>query len=184
MGLFDRIKPSSSSDSASKPTPTPETRVVFDRLPETVEDFLALPQMSLEKPAYAAALFLLAMVAYPADRDAAVRMVNALKGPQTLSPFELQFLSDRMSGADYKPRSFFVGATPENDYTPTEPYTVIVRENPYTYAQEGYAVVLLQSGGADNPRQFKLRRKGNQWFMWEQFLLSDIRPPKSSDPWA
>jgi hypothetical protein len=42
----------------------------------------------------------------------------------------------------------------------------------------------MTSGGADSPRQIKLRRKGEQWFLWEQFLLPDIRKPESSNPWA
>ena len=36
------------------------------------------------------------------------------------------------------------------------------------------------------PRQIRLRTKPStgEWFLWEQFILSDIRPPKSADPWA
>ena len=52
------------------------------------------------------------------------------------------------------------------------------------YDAEGYATLYLRSGGADSPRQVKLRRKGEQWFLWEQFLLSDIRTPAKDDPWA
>ena len=42
------------------------------------------------------------------------------------------------------------------------------------------------SGGADSARQIKLRTKPStgQWFLWEQFLLADIRKPVSADPWA
>ena len=34
--------------------------------------------------------------------------------------------------------------------------------------------------------QIKLRHKPStdQWFLWEQFLFSDIRPPVGADPWA
>ena len=69
-----------------------------------------------------------------------------------------------------------------------EPYTVTVFENPYSRSQinEGYLTLHVNSGGADSPRQIKLRHKPStgQWFLWEQFLLSDIRKPVSADPWA
>lgn len=42
----------------------------------------------------------------------------------------------------------------------------------------------IRSSGADSPRPIKLRQKGNQWFLWEQYLMPDIRKPKSADPWA
>jgi hypothetical protein len=30
-----------------------------------------------------------------------------------------------------------------------------------------------------------LRQKGDgKWMLWEQYLLPDIRVPKSADPWA
>jgi hypothetical protein len=45
--------------------------------------------------------------------------------------------------------------------------------------------LFLRSGGADNPREVVLRKKGDgQWMLWDQFLLVGIRPPKSADPWA
>ena len=113
-------------------------------------------------------------------------MLNFLKGPQPLSPYEKQFLKDRISGKEYIPFSFFQGATPDNDYTPSQPYTITIDTNPYTYQDEGYATMHIKSGGADSVRQVKLRQQGStgQWFLWEQFLLSDIRQPKSQDPWA
>ena len=61
-------------------------------------------------------------------------------------------------------------------------------ENPYSRDQfdDGYLTLYIKSGGGDNPRQVKLRTKPStgQWFLWEQFLLSDIRQPVSADPWA
>ena len=64
------------------------------------------------------------------------------------------------------------------------PITLTVSENPYSYQDEGYATLWIRSGGADSPRQVRLRRKGEQWFLWEQFLLPDIRKPAAEDPWA
>ena len=47
------------------------------------------------------------------------------------------------------------------------------------------AVGVLTSGGADNPRHIKLRKKGStgQWFLNDILCLSDIRTPANEDPW-
>ena len=63
--------------------------------------------------------------------------------------------------------------------------TVRVSENPYSYQEQGYAKLYLYSGGADSPRPVQLRlAKDGKWYLWEQFLLADIRQPESADPWA
>ena len=113
-------------------------------------------------------------------------MLQFLSGPRTISPMEQQFIRDRfMDRKDYIPRSYFDGATPQNDYTPSTPYTIRVSDNPYSYQNEGYAKLYLQSGGADSPRAVTLRQaKDGKWYLWEQFLLAGIREPESEDPWA
>ena len=43
----------------------------------------------------------------------------------------------------------------------------------------------LRSGSADSPRQVPLRlAKDGKWYLWEQYLLPDIRKPESENPWA
>ena len=80
---------------------------------------------------------------------------------------------------------YFVGSTPENDYQPNAPYTVEVSENQYSYEEQGIAKLFISSGGADSPRPIKLRKaKDGKWYLWEQFLLTDIRKPESTNPWA
>ena len=159
--------------------------ISFAALPQTVEAFSALPQMALASPFDTAALYVAALCVYPQNPAEALKMIGLLKGPQPMSPYEVQFLSDRMRGKPYLPLSFFQGATPANGYTPSVPYTVAVSENPYSYAEQGYAKLLLQSAGADSPRPIQLRlAKDGKWYLWEQFLLSDIRQPAAADPWA
>ena len=86
----------------------------------------------------------------------------------------------------YKTRSFFAGATPQNDYTPTKPYTITVNETPYSFDVENWATLYVTSGGADNPRPIKLRKKPStgQWFLNEIQCLADIRLPNAEDKWA
>ena len=161
-----------------------ERRFVFEALPADPAELRSLPEYALSDPFMAAALTVAALCRYEKDPQATVDMLNALKGPRPLSPFEIQFLRDRLAGKGYKPYSFFEGARPENNYTPDRPYTILISDDPYSYQNEGYARLLIRSHGADSPRQITLRRKGEQWMLWDQMLLSDIRIPVSEDPWA
>jgi len=157
----------------------------FQGVPKSAAELSALPEAALENPFQTAALTILALCHYAENPQATIEMLNFLKGPVPLSPYEQQFLRDRLSGKAYVPVSFFAGTTPQNNYTPTQPLTVTVMDNLYSYAEEGYAKLLIQSSGADQARPIQLRRKGQgQWFLWEQFLLSDVRQPVAEDPWA
>lgn len=162
--------------------------VTFRQLPVSLEQLKAMPEADLQKPENTAALSIAALTLYPIDREAALQMLEYLQGPRGVTPYDKQFLADRFRDKDYVPRSFFAGATPQNNYEPSEPYTLTFFENPYSrdHFSEGYLTLHVQSGGADSPRQIKLRTKPStgQWFLWEQFLLSDIRVPVSADPWA
>jgi hypothetical protein len=113
-------------------------------------------------------------------------MLNFLKGPEPLNGFQQQFINERLRGKAYIPRSYFNGATPENNYQPTSPYTIVVSENPYSFDNENWGVMWVKSGGADSPRQIKLRKKPStgQWFLNEIQCLSEIRTPVEADPWA
>lgn len=159
---------------------------IFEKLPKNMAELQAMPESALQTPFQAAALTVAVLCRYGEEKEAAIEMLNYLKGPQALSNYELQFLRDRLSAKEYKPRSFFHGAVPENDYTPDQPYTIAVFEGPYSFLEAGYAKLMIQSSGADSPREIKLREKpsSGQWFLWENYLLSDIREPKSADRWA
>ena len=118
----------------------------------------------------------------------ATDMLNWLRGPRPLTAYDMQFIRDRLRGKDYLPRSYFSGATPENNYTPVQPLVVTVIETAHSNDQgaEGYITLYLDCGGADSPRPIRLRHKPStgQWFLWEQFLLPGIRTPAPANPWA
>ena len=158
----------------------------FEALPADLAALQALPEAALDSPFKTTALTLLALCAFEKNEAAAVEMLNFLKGPDDLSNFEKQFIKERLSGKYYKVPSFFAGATPENGYEPARPYSVTVLETPYSYPEENWATMYVQSSGADAPRSIRLRKKPStgQWFLWEQFLLADVRVPVGQDPWA
>ena len=160
-------------------------RVVIGDMPENLEQFKALPQAAMTSPFDTAALAVVAFTYYPINKELSLEMLDFLKGPKPLSPMEKQFIADRFLDKGYVPRSYFEGAKPENDYEPSEPYTIVVSENPYSYQNEGYATLYMTSGGADSPRSVQLRKaKDGKWYLWEQYLLADIRKPESANPWA
>lgn len=175
MGIFD-----STAQSSGK-----TERIIFSTLPDDLQQFTTIPQASLATPFDTAAMTVLAFCYYPKDKELSLKMLDYLRGPRPMSGMDKSFIADRFKGKDYVPRSYFNGATPDNDYQPSTPYTVEVSENPYSYAESGYAKLYIKSGGADSPRAVQLRQaKDGKWYLWEQFLLVDVRQPESCNPWA
>ena len=166
------------------------TTFVFPSLPKSAGELLTLPGVSFHNPFSVAAMAIAAFCRFPEDPDGCYAMLDAIKGPQPLSPMDKSFIRDRfMDGKGYIPRSYFAGAVPENDYTPSEPYTIQVTEGAHSRDQfdQGYITLYLKSGGADTVRPVTLRHKPStdEWFLWNhQGLLAGIRVPKSADPWA
>lgn len=161
-------------------------KISFTELPTSLAEIQSLPESAMREPHHATALLIPALCLWPKNKDEAIRMINFLKGPQGLSTYDLQFITERLKGNEYVPFSYFEGACPENGYQPLRPYAITVSTVPTSFAEDGYALLYLQSGGADSPRPVKLRKKPStgEWFLWEQMLLSQIRKPVSEDPWA
>lgn len=203
MGLFDSLKRQAGSalkrevsQGVSKAVNNAASSVgkgknhtetfTFNSLPATVAELQALPEATLDSAFKTTALTLAVLCNYEKDPDATVEMLNFLKGPGEVSGFEKQFIKEHLGSKPYKARSYFEGATPQNSYKPNEPYKITVIENPYSFDNADWATLYVESGGADNPRPMKLRRKHStgQWFLVEIQCLADIRVPVEEDPWA
>lgn len=187
MSIFDKLKNGAENavKAASAGGNQRET-FTFAALPESLEQMQALPEASLTSPFQTAALTVCALCAFAAEKEIGIEMLNWLRGPRPLNGQEISFLNDRFRGGKtYIPFSYFAGATPENHYTPKEPFTITIESNHISDAEQGYMKLFIPCGGADSPRAIKLRQKGDgRWFLWEQYLLTDIRQPKALDPWA
>lgn len=203
MGLFDSLKRqaestikrevsqginkvvNNSAQSVAKGRNHTET-FTFASLPANVAELQALPESSLDSAFKTTALTLAVLCNYEHNPDATIEMLGFLKGPGEVSGFEKQFIKEHLGSEGYKARSFFEGATPQNSYKPNVPYKITVIENPYSFDNENWATLYVQSGGADNPRPMKLRKKPStgQWFLVEIQCLADIRVPVEEDPWA
>jgi len=158
----------------------------FASLPTNVAELQALPEASLDSAFKTTALTLAVLCNYEHNPEETIEMLNFLKGPGEVSGFEKQFIKEHLGSEGYKARSYFEGATPQNSYKPDVPYKITVIENPYSFDNADWATLYVKSGGADNPRPMKLRRKPStgQWFLVEIQCLSDIRVPVEEDPWA
>ncbi|MBR4762032.1 MAG: hypothetical protein IK086_05300, partial [Clostridia bacterium] len=143
MGFFDDLKRQaesfikSSVNSAGQsgtvgasPAPAPaEKRFAISALPKTAAEMRAMPEFTLRDPYAVAAFAVAALDRYSSSREDAKEMLNVLKGPEPLSPRDIQFINDRvMDGKGYVTRSYFSGSSPDNDYTPAAPYTVSIAE--------------------------------------------------------
>ena len=189
MGIFDKLKNSAMDTvmTAATSIGNKNETFTFTSLPESLGELQALPEAALDTPFQTAALTVLALCAYAADRQIGQDMLNWLRGPRPLNGQDISFLNDRFrDGKTYLPFTYFVGSTPDNNYTPTQPYTIRVESNHVSGEEQGYMKLFIPCGGADDPRPIKLRQRGSdgKWFLWEQYLLTGVRTPKAADPWA
>ena len=176
MSIFDSIF-NNNGDSVPNTPESGSFSFTFAALPESLDELKALPEASLDTPYKTAALTVCALCAYAASPDIGAEMLRFLKGPDTLSNYEISFLNDRFRDGKLVPFSYFSGAAPENGYIPSKPYTVTIFSNPYSFNSEGRATLHLRSGGADSPRQIKLRLSPSdgKWYLEEQMIMVGIR---------
>lgn len=171
MSIFDKLKNTAKqavNDTLGAVGKKKET-FVFNALPESLGEMQALPEASLDTPFKTAALTVLALCAYAADRDIGTEMLNFLRGPRPLNGHDISFLNDRFcDGKTYLP------------------FTIEIESSHVSDDVDGYMKLFIPCGGADTPRPIMLRQRGSDgnWFLWEHSLLVGVKTPKESDPWA
>ena len=162
----------------------------FDKLPTTLEEFQALPEAKLTDYFATAALAVLALNVCATNMEEGERILEFLNGPNDFSGQDRQFIKNQyMDGHNYIARSYFKGATPENNYTPKEPFVIEVTETPHSKDafDQGYITLYLESGGADSLRPIVLRTKKStgEWFVNDfRGVLVSVRKTKETDEWA
>ena len=161
---------------------------VFNKLPKSVDELKAMPEAAISSPFMTAALSVAVLCAYSENASACVEMLNFLKGPDPLSPRDIQFLKEReLVSKPYKMLSYFEGTSPQNGYVPGMPYKIIVSDNAYSFPSPDSAKLFIKSSGADSARPVSMRLKPStgQWFLTDYVsLVVDIRVPDAVNPWA
>ena len=206
MGFFDNLKKaikgnnnsSSSSNNAPKqsgsagstsagPNKEGTFKFSFNSLPKTLEELKALPEASMDTPFKTAALAILSLCIYSENVAEGIKCLNFLRGPKgELCEREKQFFNDRVNSKNGKliAKSYFKGATPDNEYQAPKPYVLELFTNSHSYEQATYCTLHIFSGGADSERQVQLRVASGKWYLWEQFLMVGIKDTKSQNPWG
>ena len=119
-------------------------QVIIQKIPENLPEFEALAAEG-RKPEHICALFLCALALFDRDKDAGTAAMNLLRGPRPMTPYDGQFLRDRLRGKPYLPHAYFEGAAPQNGYQPCRPYVLNVLEDPRPQDIEpGYLRVFLK----------------------------------------
>ena len=143
MSIFDQMKNRAEAAARSAVSNLGNKRetFTFQALPESVEQMRALPEAAMDTPFKTAALTVCALCAFAADQAVGTDLLNFLRGPRPLTGQDISFIRDRFRGGarNYIIFSYFGGAKPENDYTPSLPYTVTVSSDAHSYDEQGYA---------------------------------------------
>ncbi len=162
-------------------------QITIQKIPENLQEFETLAG-SQPAPEKICALFLCALSLFDKDKNLGTAAMNILRGPKPMTPYDQQFLHDRLRGKAYLPMAYFEGSTPQNGYTPKVPYVLnVTADSRPQDIEPGYLRLFLNTAGADAPRPIKLRQKEStgEWFLWEySSILSGIRMPDSENPWA
>ena len=163
---------------------------MYIRIPnniKTIRDAKKSPEGDLSTPEKTIAITLAAFLRYQENMDDGIRILDYVKGPNPTSAYERQFIRDRFrQNGNRFMFSYLQGSTPENNYTPTEPWMLKIHNCGSPYNDDKYVKYEITCGGADTPRTVILRYKPstNQWFLWEQYLLVGIKKSAFEDPWG
>jgi len=175
-------------------------RYTFSSLPENAEE---LAQYSADTPYKAMAILAAAFRTWtPEDHSVCEQMLDLLtdtrvKKPDSEENYKFSeykvwtdFLTARMQqNTKYRfiGNAYFDGAAPDNDYTPSEPFSITMRESTYpptpaTETTPELTQVLIKIAGDDSERNAKFYQddEGN-WRIWStdwQGLLSDVQTPE------
>ncbi len=168
--------------------------VVIPGIPDSIEDFMELRNSTAVTPEGGAAMFVLALYLYSAEKDfgldaVTVMLVNddrhlkrgdsGYKGYSPVNP--VRYLLNRVVVKPYIARSYFKGSVPENGYAlPTgSPLKLSITRNKYSVISEREVKVFVYSSGAATPRPVKLKRNSAGIWKADEFssLVVGVAPP-------
>lgn len=156
-------------------------KIVFDTIPENFDEFRNLEMMDLSKPEYTAALCIISLIIYTLNNDEFYKIIKYLKGPFHFTDEDLINFKQKFQGKYYVPRSYLQGATPDNNYTPTKPYTINLSISDYYKSDENdeyMAKVYIDSACGLKPGVLFLKKtSSNMWHIVDADLLYYIQEP-------
>ncbi|MCQ2555361.1 MAG: hypothetical protein MJ171_06885 [Clostridia bacterium] len=160
--------------------------VTVSGIPEKADDLM---EFDFTDEYQAAAAVMMALAVFEENPDLSIALLDTVMGPESPSKFDEDFLKNQFAQYPYVIRSYFDGATVDNDYTVSGDYVLRITENIYSRQENGYVKLWFKSSGADSERSFTLRQKEStkEWFLFSDTykgMTAGIRLPKSLDKWA
>jgi len=172
--------------------------VTVDKIPNTLEEFLALRDKISDTPQGGATMLIIALIIYAQNPDLGEKCVvisldmNNLSKGNTYKGYSVsssnKYYLDKVgknSGQSYIPRSYVKGTSPENDYTiPSGKLKFEYTYNKYSGSIEsGEFKVFVDCSGADTPRPIIMKKNKNGiWkaYNWSSIVVG-IRKPASEE---
>ena len=171
---------------------TAHDHIQIDRIPESVEEFVALRNEVAHAPEGAATMIVLALLAYASDEEMGKQCLTVAvdRGGLRESPTgykgwqvrtsRMRLVASQLAKQTYIPRSYIQGATPENRYTlPALPYMLTFSHNQYSGDRDGDEFkVFVTCSGAASPRPVTLKKnergtwKASEWRSWARRLCT------------
>ncbi|MBR3447109.1 MAG: dockerin type I repeat-containing protein [Oscillospiraceae bacterium] len=184
---------------ASKDVTLAKITYTFDKLPTTLDELKKFSLKSKIEGDYDYGMFapmaatILALHTYGTDKEEAYKMLDYVYGPnQTFSNLDKQFVQTQFATAANKvlQNCYFGGATPENGYTPDEPFTITLEEGPYFIkASNGKPerhMSFVYFAGADSERYMDVfKSSGGTWYGYDsnyKHLLASVKEPTGTAP--
>jgi hypothetical protein len=167
--------------------------VGLQQIPETIEDFIILRDEVSTTPSGGAAVFVLALYIYTLDEKLGlqaltVTLVNddlhlqknngVYKGYSPTSG--MRYLLDRVLSKPYMIRSYFAGASPENNYNMGDlPFIVETSTNKYSEISESEIKLFVACSGAGSPRPVRVELNSSGIWKVDEFssLVVGVVPP-------
>lgn len=155
------------------------TEVIFDTLPTEYETFVSMAEKKLHIPENTAGLFVVALRIYAVDQELGRKMIAFLRHEETISETEeKRLLLEPLGRARYIPLSYFKGAADRNGYTPSEPYTITVKDSRLKSKNKNEKTLYIGCGGSGTYRpvtlfKVKFRKLKNKRFEDDAWFIKD-----------
>lgn len=176
LGGSSTASSSSGSRSGSGQAQMNEHEVTIEKLPATMDEFLALRDAHGSDPFGAASLFVVAQIVYTKDETLGHQMFTVLLDKEYLDnvgeekgfykgyrprQIYVQNWRDRLGKKPWIARSYITGTAKANDYAlPAGPFKIRIREQSDSL-QGDTAKVFVWSEGADSPRPLHMKKDAN-----------------------
>lgn len=169
----------------------------IDKVPASAEEFLALRSQLASTPEGGATCFIAAMLAYGNNPQLGRQCLVLILDPSNVGPGDvyqghapsasIRYHLDRLDGYKVWPYlgyAYLKGASPQNDYRVSAPFTVVTRRQRNSGEDSSGKVKIFLDVAGFRPRPITLQR--NDKGIWKALECSsmflNVSPPASSAP--